>query len=147
MTIDERRGLDDITGAVIDASIRIHRNLGPAVFESVYETVLARTLEVQGFRVQRQQGIRFEYEGMVFEEGFRADLIVNGVVLVELKAVDRLKAVHARQILTYLRLSGLPVGLLINFGGGTLREGLMRFVNDLPPSDSPLLRVNRRGSE
>jgi GxxExxY protein len=139
--------LDEITGAIIDASVGIHRKLGPGLLESVYEAVLARALAQRGLRVERQRGIRFEYEGMIFEEGFRADMIVEEVVLVELKSLAKLGVVHGRQTLTYLRLMGLPVALLINFGAGTLREGLRRFANDLPPSDSPLLRVNRRGSE
>jgi iron complex transport system substrate-binding protein len=147
MSADERWGLDEVTGAVVDASVRIHRKLGPGLLESVYEAVLARALEERGFRVERQKGIRFEFEGMVFEEGFRADMIVDDVVLVELKSLAKLSGVHFRQILTYLRLMQLPVGLLINFGAGTLREGLHRFVNALPPSASPRLRVNRRGGE
>ena len=142
MSPGETRELDEVTGAIVDASVRLHRRLGPGLLESVYEAVLARTLEERGFRVERQKGIRFEYEGMIFEEGFRADLIVDGIVLVELKSLARLGTVHARQMLTYLRLMRLPVGLLINFGAGTLREGLHRFVNDLPPSASPRLRVN-----
>ena len=147
MSAGERRDLDDITGAIVDASLRIHRELGPGLLESVYEAVLARALEERGFQVDRQKRVRFEFEGMVFEEGFRADIVVNDVVLVELKSLAKLGGVHARQILTYLRLMQLPVGLLINFGAGTLREGLFRFANNLPPSASPRLRVNRRGRE
>jgi GxxExxY protein len=147
MTNVARTGLDDITGEIIDASVRIHRKLGPAIFESVYEAVLARALEARGLRVERQKGIRFEFEGMIFEEGFRADIIVDDAVLVELKSVEKLSGIHARQTLTYLRLTGLPIGLLINFGALTLKEGLHRFVNHLPPSASPFLRVNRGGRE
>jgi len=135
--------LDEITGAIVDASMKIHRDLGPGLLESVYEAVLARALMQQGFRVERQKVIRFEYDGMVFEEGFRADLLVDDRVIVELKSVETLAPVHGKQLLTYLRLMNLPVGLLINFGAATLKEGLRRIVNHLPPSESPNLRVNR----
>jgi iron complex transport system substrate-binding protein len=137
------RELDDITGAIVDASLRIHRDLGPGLLESVHEAVLARALEQRGFHVERQQAIRFEYEGLVFEEGFRTDLLVENRVIVELKSVERLAPAHSKQLLTYLKLTNKPVGLLINFGGATLREGLHRIVNGLPASASPRLRVNQ----
>jgi iron complex transport system substrate-binding protein len=137
------RELDDITGGIVDAALRIHRDLGPGLLESVYEAVLARALNQRGFQVERQQAIRFEYEGMVFENGFRTDLLVDNSVIVELKSVERLAPVHSKQLLTYLKLTNRPVGLLINFGAATLREGLHRIVNRLPASASPRLRVNR----
>ena len=136
------RDLDDITEAIIDAAIRIHRDLGPGLLESVDQAVLARALEKRGLHVERQTAVRFEYDGLVFDEGFRADLLVDHDVIVELKSVERLAPVHGKQLLTYLRLMNKPVGLLINFGGNTLKEGLRRVVNDLPPSASPRLRVN-----
>ena len=126
--------LDEITGAVVDAAVRIHVELGPGLLESVYEAVLGRALEKRGFRVARQRGIRFEYDGMVFEEGFRIDLLVEDRVVVELKSVEKLAPVHGKQLLTYLRLMDLPVGLLINFGAATLKEGLRRVVNNLSAS-------------
>ena len=135
--------LDEITGAVIDAAMKLHIALGPGLLESVYEAVLARDLERRGFRVERQKGIRIEYDGLFFEEGFRADLLVDSRVIVELKSVETLTPVHSKQLLTYLRLMHLPVGLLINFGAATLKEGLHRIVNRLPPSASPRLRVNQ----
>lgn len=135
--------LDDITGAVVDASIHIHKELGPGLLESVYEVVLARALERRGFQVERQKPIRFEYDGMVFEEGFRTDLLIESRVVVELKSVEKLAPVHSKQLLTYIRLMHLSVGLLINFGGDTLKEGLHRIVNNLSPSASPHLRVNQ----
>ena len=135
--------LDDITGAIVDSAMKIHKELGPGLLESVYEVVLARTLEKRGFQVARQNPIRFEYDGMVFEEVFRTDLLIEGRVVVELKSVENLAAVHSKQLLTYLRLMNLPVGLLINFGAATLKEGLHRIVNKLPPSASPRLRVNQ----
>lgn len=135
--------LDDITGAVVDAAVKIHQELGPGLLESVYEMVLARALERRGFVVERQKPIRFEYDGMVFEEGFRTDLLVENQVVVELKSVETLAPVHGKQVLTYLRLLKLPVGLLINFGDATLKAGLHRVVNNLPSSASPRLRVNQ----
>ncbi len=135
--------LDEVTGAVVDAALKIHRELGPGLLESVYEVVLARALEKRGLRVERQKGIRFEYDGVVFEEGFRIDLLVDDRVVVELKSVERLAPVHSKQLLTYLRLLNLSVGLLINFGAATLKEGLHRIVNNLPSSASPRLRVNQ----
>jgi GxxExxY protein len=136
------RELDDITGEIVDASLRIHRDLGPGLLESVYEAVLARELEQRGFQVERQQLIRFEYEGMLFDEGFRIDLLVEKRVIVELKSVERVAPIHSKQLLTYLKLTHMPVGLLINFGAATLREGLRRIVNGLHPSASPRLRAS-----
>jgi GxxExxY protein len=135
--------LDDMTGAVVDASVQIHKELGPGLLESVYEIVLARALERRGFQVERQKPVRFEYDGMVFEEGFRTDLLIENRVVVELKSLEKLAPVHSKQLLTYLRLMHLPVGLLINFGAATLKEGLCRIVNNLSPSASPRLRVNQ----
>jgi iron complex transport system substrate-binding protein len=138
------RDLDDITGAIIEAALRMHRDLGPGLLESVYEAILARALERRGFRVERQKVIRFEYQGMVFEEGFRVDLVVDDRVIVEVKSVEQLARQHARQLLTYLKLTNRQVGLLINFGAPTLREGLRRLVNGFQPSAFPRLRVNQR---
>jgi iron complex transport system substrate-binding protein len=135
--------LDDITGAIVDAALKIHMDLGPGLLESVYEVVLARSMEKRGFLAERQKVICFEYDGMIFEEGFRVDLLVEGQVVVELKSVEKLAPVHSKQVLTYLRLMNLPVGLLINFGAPTLKEGLHRIVSNLPTSASPRLRVNQ----
>lgn len=137
------RDLDDVTGNVIDAAIRIHRTLGPGLLETVYEAILTKELERRGLVVYRQMVVPFEYDGMHFDEGLRVDLLVDGRVVVELKSVERVAPVHGKQLLTYLRLSKLPVGLLINFGGATLKAGIQRIVNELPPASSPRLRVNR----
>ena len=137
------RELDDITGAIVDASLRIHRDLGPGLLESVYEAVLARALERRGFRVERQMSVRFEYDGQVFEEGLRVDLVVDDRVIVEVKSVEQLARAHPKQLLTYLKLTNRQVGLLINFGAPTLREGLRRIVNGFPSSASSRLRVNQ----
>ena len=135
--------LDEITGAVIDASMIIHKDLGPGLYESVYEMILERALQKRGFKVERQKPVCFEYDGMVFDDAFRTDLLVEGVVVVELKSVERLLPVHAKQVLTYLRLMELQVGLLINFGGATLKEGLQRIVNNLKSEDSLTIHLNR----
>ena len=135
--------LDDITGAIVEAALKVHMELGPGLLESVYEAVLARALEKRGFHVERQKVIWFEYDGMVFEEGFRTDLLEEGRVDVELKSVEKLAPFHSKQVLTYLRLMNLPAGLLINFGAATLKEGLHRIVNNLPTSAPPRLRVNQ----
>jgi iron complex transport system substrate-binding protein len=129
--------LDDITGAIVDSAMNIHINLEPGLLESVYEVVLARSLQKRGLQIERQKVIQFGYDGIVFEEGFRADLLVEGRVIVELKSVEKLAPVHSKQLLTYLRLMNLPVGLLINFGAATLKEGLHRVVNNLPSSAPP----------
>lgn len=139
--------LDEITGAVIDASIKIHRDLGPGLLESVYERVLARELERRGLRVQRQVDLSFVYDGIAFNHGLRVDLLVHDTVVVELKSVEKLAPVHFKHVLTYLRLLKLPVGLLINFGAATLKEGLRRLANHLDPVDSPSLRVNREAAD
>jgi GxxExxY protein len=138
--------LDEITGAVVDAAIKIHKELGPGLLESVYETVLASALVKRNFHVERQKPIRFEYDGMVFEEGFRTDLLIEGRVIVELKSVEKLAPVYSKQVLTYLRLMNLQVGLLINFGEAMLKDGLHRIVNNLSAASSPQLRVNRSQS-
>ncbi len=138
------REIDDITGDVIDLALRIHRALGPGLLESVYETVLANKLIEIGYEVQRQHPIAIEFEGMYFDHAFRADLIVDQRLLVEIKSVDALSRAHLKQVQTYLRLQRQPVGLLINFGGATLKEGLRRVVNDHVPSASPRLRVNQK---
>ena len=137
------KDLDEITGAIVDAALQIHRDLGPGLLESVYEAILARTLEQSGFRVERQRVIRFEYRGMVFDEGFRVDLFVDDQVIIEVKSVEQLARQHAKQLLTYLKLTNRQVGLLINFGAPTLRDGLRRIVNGFQPSAFPRLRVNQ----
>lgn len=124
------RDINHISGEVVDAAYRLHTRLGPGLFESVYEAILARSLEHRGLRVERQAAIHFEFEGMRFDEGFRADLLVEGSVIVELKSVEKLAPVHIKQVLTYLRILDLPIGLLINFGAARLKDGVQRIVND-----------------
>jgi iron complex transport system substrate-binding protein len=130
--------LDEITGQIVDSAYKLHKGLGPGLLESVYEMILARDL-----KVERQSPLSFEYDGLRFSEALRIDLFVEHTVVIEIKSVERLAPVHPRQLLTYLRLLQLPVGLLINFGAATLKGGLHRVVNGLAPSASPRLRVNR----
>ncbi len=133
--------IDRITGDVIDVAIRIHRDLGPGLLESVYETVLAGKLAAMGYRVERQRPVDIEFEGMCFAAAFRIDLLVDERLILEIKSIDQLSPVHAKQLLTYLRLTKQPVGLLINFGGETLKEGVRRLVNNhYPLSASAPLR-------
>ena len=126
--------INDITGAIVDAALQIHRDMGPGLLESVYEAVLAKKLESRGMKVERQKTLRFVYDGMSFDEGFRMDLRVEDQVIVELKSVEQTAPVHKKQLLTYLKLAGKPVGLLINFGAATLKEGVTRVIN--APEDS-----------
>ena len=139
------RNSEAVSGQVIDAAIALHRELGPGLLESVYEMILASKLAKLGYFVERQRPVSIDYDGMHFEAAFRIDLLVEKSLLVEIKSVERLNAAHGKQLLTYLRLTKQPVGLLINFGGETLKEGLRRIVNDYKPSASPRLRVNQEG--
>ena len=134
--------LDTLTGDIIDAAMKIHTDLGPGLLESVYEAVLEKALQKRGYDVKRQLSVTFEYDGIVFDEGFRADLVIDGRVVVELKSVEELAKVHRKQVLTYLRLMDLRVGLLLNFGAASLKDGLQRIANGVDP-DGSTLRVNQ----
>ncbi len=136
--------IDRISAEVVDAAIHIHRELGPGLLESVYEAVLAASLARSGLKVVRQQPIDINYDEMRFEAAFGVDLIVDMQLIVEIKSVDRLAPVHAKQLITYLRLMNQPVGLILNFGGETMKEGIRRLVNNYhcPSSSvSPRLRA------
>ena len=130
------KDIDEITGDVLDVALSLHREIGPGLLESVYEALLGRRLEAMGYRVGRQKVISAELDGMRFEAACRADLLIDERLVVEVKSVDRLMPVHGKQVLTYLRLIRQPVGLLINFGGATLKEGFRRLVNDHKPAAS-----------
>jgi GxxExxY protein len=123
--------LNRISGEIVDAAFHIHSKLGPGLLESVYEVILAKELEKRGFFVERQKAIPIEFEGPSFDEGFRADLIVANAIVVELKSVEQIAPVHAKQLLTYLRLLDYRLGLLINFGAPVLKHGIKRIVNRL----------------
>jgi GxxExxY protein len=134
--------LDDITGVILDVAVQIHRGLGPGLLESMYEALLDAELRRRGLKVERQSLIRFSCDGIDIEDAFRADLVVEERVIVEVKSQERFAPVHARQLLTYLRLTNLRVGLLLNFGSETMKEGVKRVVNDYTPSTASLLRIN-----
>jgi GxxExxY protein len=122
---------NDIGTQILEAAIRVHRALGPGLLESVYETILARELTNLGLMVERQIAVPIIYEGVVFNEGFRADLIVEKKVLLELKSVERTTPAHKKQVQTYLRLTGIKLGYLLNFGEDVLKSGITRCVNKL----------------
>src|SRR5688572_5300356 len=124
------REIDELSGIVVDECIRIHRDLGPGLFESVYETVLAGALARLGLKVDRQVPVDIEYDGMRFTAAFRLDLLVAERLILEIKSIESLKNIHAKQLLTYLRLTGNPVGLVLNFSGETMKEGIRRVVNN-----------------
>ncbi|MCA9177650.1 MAG: GxxExxY protein [Planctomycetales bacterium] len=120
---------NEIGTIVVDSAVHLHRDLGPGLLESVYEVALAAKLRKHGLSVERQQSIRFEYEGQQFDEGFRADLVVAGKVIVELKSVEKVHPAHRKQLLTYLRLSGLKLGYLLNFGENLMKDGITRVIH------------------
>jgi GxxExxY protein len=121
--------LEDIASIVVDCGYRLHRDLGPGLLESAYEAIMADQLVRRGVRIERQKPVPIRYDGLQLTEGFRADLLVEGRLLVEFKSVERLSPLHSKQVLTYLRLLDLPLGLLINFGGATFKEGVRRIAN------------------
>lgn len=126
--------INDVSAAVVGEAIKVHRELGPGLLESVYEAVLAAGLQRSGFKVARQVPVAIEYDGLRLEGAFRVDLLVDDRLVVEIKAVEQLTKVHAKQLLTYLRLMRQPVGLLLNFSGLTMKEGIRRLVNDYRPT-------------
>lgn len=125
--MDENR----IAKAVIEVALQIHRELGPGLLESVYETIMTDQLQRRGLDARRQVAIPIRYGALQFDEGFRADVVVHQMVLVELKCVAHLNPAHKKQLLTYLRMSGLKLGLLLNFSETLMRNGMIRVVNGL----------------
>lgn len=125
---------NQISQIVVDAAIDIHRRLGPGLLESVYQVILAHELAKRGLHVEREVPIPVQWDELHMDIGFRADLIVEGIVLVELKSIESLAAVHKKQLLTYLRLTSLQLGLLLNFGAALMKDGIHRVVNGLEES-------------
>ena len=123
--------INQVAQQIVDAAYHIHTRLGPGLLESIYEPILTRVLEQRGLMVERQRPIPLEFEGLQFKEAFRADLIVERSVVVELKSIEHLAPVHAKQLLTYVRLLDLRLGLLINFGAPLIKDGIKRIVNGL----------------
>ena len=122
---------NEIAKQIVDAAYKVHTTLGPGLFESVYETVMAQELTNRGLKVVRQQAIPVIWENVHMEAGFRADLIVEDKVIIEIKSVEGLAPVHRKQLLRYLRLTGKRLGLLINFDTELIKDGIARVVNNL----------------
>jgi GxxExxY protein len=122
---------NEIGKLVVDSAIAVHRELGPGLLETVYEVILAHQLLRNGLRVERQVPIPIEYQGVKFDEAFRADILVEGKVVLELKSVEQVTRVHKKQLQTYLRLTGYKLGFLLNFGEGLMKKGVTRTVNGL----------------
>ncbi|MCX5871355.1 MAG: GxxExxY protein [Deltaproteobacteria bacterium] len=122
---------NEIGTIVIESVIAVHRELGPGLLETVYEIVLVRELQDRGLKVERQVSVPIEYKGIRFDEGFKADIIVDGKVILELKSVERVTPAHKKQVQTYLRLTGCKLGYLLNFGDALMKSGITRCVNGL----------------
>ncbi len=122
---------NEIGKRIVDVAVRVHRELGPGLLEMVYEVILAHELRQRGLRVERQVPIDIKHQSFTFHEGFRADLIVEDKVIVELKCVEKLNNAHKKQLLTYLRLSGMKLGFLLNFAEALMKDGITRSVNRL----------------
>jgi GxxExxY protein len=120
---------NDIGTIIVDRAVQLHQDLGPGLLETVYEVTLAAQLSKKGLTVQRQVPIPIEYDGLTFDEGFRADLMVHGKVIVELKSVEKVHPAHKKQVLTYLRLTGMKLGYLLNFGEALMKDGITRIIH------------------
>jgi GxxExxY protein len=132
-----KHNLNEITEAVIGAAIAVHRELGPGLLESAYEACLAYELTERGLNVERQKGLPVIYRGVLLDCGYRIDLLVEGQVVVELKMVERVEPIHEAQLLSYLKLSGCKVGLLISFNVKVLKNGIKRLVYGFQEQSSP----------
>ena len=122
---------NEISKVILDSAIAVHKELGPGLLESVYEVVLAYEIQQRGLLVERQVPIPIRYKDMKFDEAFRADLVVDEKVIVELKSVERVSEAHKKQVQTYLRLTGCKLGFLLNFGEALMKRGITRVVNGL----------------
>jgi GxxExxY protein len=122
---------NEIGTIVVESAVHVHQELGPGLLESVYEIVLAKELQDRGLKAERQVPMPINYKGLQFDEGFRADIVVNDKVILELKSVEQAMPVHKKQVLTYLKLSGCKLGYLLNFGEALMKNGVARCVNGL----------------
>ena len=120
---------NEIGKIIVDSAIHLHMDLGPGLLETVYEVLLAHLLESKGLKVERQVGVPIEYHGIKFEEGFRADIIVEDKVIVELKSVESISKAHKKQVLTYSKLTDCKLGYLLNFGEALMKNGISRIIN------------------
>jgi len=130
--MEQGKKLNELTEAIIGAAMTVHSVLGPGLLESAYEACLEFELSRQGFRVERQKPLPIVYQDVELDAGYRVDLLVEGQVMLEIKAVDKLTSVHEAQLLSYLRLSGCHVGLLVNFNVTRLKDGIRRLVDKFP---------------
>ena len=122
---------NEIGSIVVDTAVYLHKKLGPGLLETVYETILLRLLTKKGLHVQRQVSVPIEFEGEQFDEGFRADLFIDGKVIIELKSVEKLTPAHKKQLLTYLKLTNTKLGFILNFGAGLMKDGIARIINGI----------------
>lgn len=122
---------NEISKIVVDCCFKVHTELGPGLLESVYEEVLSYEIIKRGLNVERQKGIPVVYDSIKMELGFRADIIVENKVIIELKSIEAIAPVHTKQLLTYLKLTGLKLGLLVNFNEALIKDGIKRIVNNL----------------
>ena len=120
---------NEIGDIVVECAVRLHRELGPGLLESVYEVLLTHMLQEAGLRVDRQVSIPIEFHGIRFDEGFRADLVVEDKVILELKSIESVNKAHKKQVLTYLKLTGKKLGYLLNFGEDLMKDGISRVIN------------------
>lgn len=130
--------VNSLTRAIIGAAIDVHRELGPGLLESAYEACLAHELAGRGLKVERQKPLPLQYKGIRLDCGYRLDLLVEDLIIVELKVVDKFDPIHQAQVISYLKLSGCPVGLLINFNVKLLSSGIRRIIHDFPARLSPV---------
>ncbi len=138
--------IEHICSLVVDAAFKLHKDIGPGLLESAYETILAAKLEDIGLVVDRQVPIDIQYEQVHLPAAFRVDLLVDKRVIIEIKSVEKTLPVHAKQVITYLRLTNLTHGFVINFGTPMFKDGIKRLLNDRPSSVSSCLRANQNGN-
>lgn len=120
---------NEIGKIIVDTAIAVHKEVGPGLLETVYEIILTYELQKRGLAVKRQASVPIEYRGIKFDEGFRADILVEDKVVVELKSVESVNKAHKKQVLTYLRLTGYKLGYLLNFGEALMKNGISRIIN------------------
>lgn len=138
-----RMEIEELASVAIDCGLTVHKRLGPGLLETAYEKVLAHKMSVRGLSIKTQVLMPIEIDGLLVDQGFRADILVEDKLLIEVKSVERLAPVHSRQVLTYLRFMDLPLGLLMNFSGMTFREGLKRVANNHQDSTGSKLKIHQ----
>lgn len=142
-TKPQSMNIEEISAIVVDTAFHIHQDIGPGLLELVYQKFLVAVLREKGFTVETEVPVDFQYAGLSFSGELRIDLLINRALIVELKSVETIAPVHSKQVLTYLRLKQLPLGLLINFGAYMFKNGCRRIVNNHTETASSLLRINQ----